>query len=111
MNKDEILAKSRSEDQTGDERSKLIRLQASNFSRAFGIALCFLFSIVDEMIFKTGVLAGVCCWIYLASMVAEGWFYSIKMKNRKIMIGCVGFTVFLAVGLWAIIYNYSVEML
>lgn len=108
MNKEEILAKSRNENKTGDERAQMIRLQASNFSRAFGLLLCFLFSIVDELVFKTGVLSGVCCWIYLAAMVAEGWFYSIRMKNRKIMIGCAAFTVFLAIGLWAIIYNYSV---
>ena len=66
MNKDDILKKSREENQNGDEREKNIQLSSHAMSAAIGGALCMVFAMIERWFFDRSTTP---MWIIYIGMV------------------------------------------
>jgi hypothetical protein len=83
MNKDEILAKSRKENESGDEMAKQAQLRAASISRAVGFFLCVLGALLDSLLLENG-LVGLTCWmVYWGMQAVEGWVLMICTKSKN----------------------------
>lgn len=89
MNRDEILAKSRSEYQGADEMAKQVKLQAASVSRAVGFLLCILGASLDNIFLDIGLI-GLFCWtVYWGMLATEGWVLVAGIKTKYGWIGAV----------------------
>ena len=80
MNKDDILKKSREENQNGDEREKEIKLRSYATSAAIGALLCMVFVFVENVIFDR---SSTLIWIiYCGMMFSKSVLDAIKLKKK-----------------------------
>ena len=97
MNKDDILKKSRKENQNGDERENEIRLRSYAKSAAIGALLCVIFMFTEYFVFDrrlTPILI-----IYAGMMFAKSTLDAIGLKKKvdiitSILLG-LGFAMFI----------------
>ena len=81
MNKDDILKKSREENQNGDEREKEIKLRSYATSAAIGALLCMVFVFVENIIFDRN---STLIWIiYCGMMFSKCVLDAIKLKKKS----------------------------
>lgn len=84
MNKEEILNKSRNENQNGDERENKIKLRSYAISAAIGALLCMIFVFIESVIFDRNTTL---IWIiYCGMMFSESIMDAVKLK-KKLDIG------------------------
>lgn len=80
MNKEEILQKSRNENQRGDEREEKIKLRSYATSAAIGILICIAYVIVEELVFDRN--ASPLWGVYSGMMFTKYILDAIKLKKR-----------------------------
>jgi len=81
MNKDEILAKSRKENENGDEMEKEVRQKAFAMSAAAGGLICMLAIISERIFFKHNTTI---IWLIYAGMnFTNALSGVIQMKSKK----------------------------
>lgn len=81
MNKDDILKKSREENQNGDEREEKIRLRSYATSAAIGALICMVFVIVEGRVFDRSTTH---IWIiYSGIMFSKHLIDAIKLKKKE----------------------------
>ena len=96
MNRDEILARSRKENEGGDEMIKQLKLRAASVSRAFGFMLCVLGALVDSIFLESG-LVGLICWVvYWGMRAVEEWLLFAGNKKKNGWTMAVVYTFFFA---------------
>lgn len=83
MNKEEILSKARKENKGVDEVERTNSLAAANLSFAVGIVICILMYWIDDLVWKTSVIAKSCLLVHLCMCAAYEWFRAIKGKNKS----------------------------
>ena len=80
MNKDDILKKSREENQNGDERENEIKLRSYATSAAFGALLCMILVLIEEIILERSTTL---IWIiYCGMMFSKSILDAIKLKKK-----------------------------
>ena len=80
MNKDEILKKSREENQKGDEREQDIRLRSFATSAALGGVICMLLVMVEGFLFDRSTAP---IWIiYCGMMFSKSIVDAVKIKKK-----------------------------
>ncbi len=98
MNRDEILAKSRSENAAGDERELQIKLKAIQIAHAVGILICalemFLVSILSD---DLTLVTYTCMLIYTGMKAVECWILALRLKKSQHWIMAILWTpIFIA---------------
>ena len=94
MTREDILARSRKENECGDEMAKQKKLKAASISRAMGFLLCVLGAMVDSIFLDIG-LVGLVCWaVYWGMLAAEGWVLVAGLKTKWGWLGALANTVF-----------------
>lgn len=94
MNRDEVLAKRRSENAGQDERELQICLKASHISKIAGLVLCLLVSFLASITLGNDNLISSACWTIFAGIWATE--YLIKgfgLKKKSFLVGALCFTV------------------
>lgn len=92
MNKDDILKKSRKENQNEDERENEIRLRSYAKSAAIGAFLCVIFMIIEKIVFdrhSTQILI-----IYIGMRLSKSMFDAINMKKKFDIVTSILFGLF-----------------
>lgn len=85
MNRDEILAKSRKENATQDERELQILYRAGSIAKAVGGVLCVLIAaFVTIMYDHMGVISAACWIIYTGMSAVEYWVYAVRLREKKV---------------------------
>jgi hypothetical protein len=85
MNRDEILAKSRIENATQDERELQIYYRAGSIAKAVGCLLCVWISCFVTIISDNlGIVASACWSIYTGMTSVEYWIYAVRVKYKKL---------------------------
>lgn len=80
MNKDDILKKSREENQNGDEREEKIRLRSYATSATIGALICMVFVILEGYVFDRSTTL---IWIiYSGMMFSKNILDAVKLKKR-----------------------------
>ena len=98
MNKDDILKKSREENQNGDEREKDIQLRSYAIGAVIGMFLCVIFMFIENIILdrhSTPILI-----IYIGMMFSKSILDAIQLKKQSnivisILLG-LSFVIFIA---------------
>lgn len=81
MNKEEILSKSRNENQNGDEREEKIKLRSYATSAAIGALICMVFLVIEGVIFDRSTTL---IWIiYCGMMFSKSILDAIKLKKKS----------------------------
>ena len=81
MNKEDILARSRSENKNGDERELRIREHSHAVSAGFAGALCFIMLMLEELIFDRS--ATVIWVVYTGMESVNAVTRALQSKLRK----------------------------
>ncbi len=81
MNKDEILKKSREENQNGDEREEKIRLRSYATSTVIGALISMVFVILEGFVFDRSITH--ICIIYCGMMFSKHLIDAIKLKKKE----------------------------
>lgn len=81
MNKDDILKKSREENQNGDEREEKIKLRSYATSAAIGALLCMIFVFIENIIFDRD--APLIWIIYCGIMFSKYIIDAVKLKKKS----------------------------
>ena len=93
MNKDEILAKARKENNGIDEVKLSVQRDASRVSLAVGMAACMFFNFVDSIFLQTDIIGSVCWIIYGIMVTTNLWVQGICLKKKFYLIGAILTTV------------------
>lgn len=84
MNKEEILAKSRRENATQDERELQIFYRAGSIAKAVGGLLCVWISYICTIMFDDlGIITSACWSIYMGMSAVEYWIYAARVKSKR----------------------------
>lgn len=84
MDKEDILTKSREDNQNGDEREEKIKLRSYAISAAIGALLCMIFVLVENVIFNRSTTL---IWsIYCGMMFSKSLLDAIKLKKKSDII-------------------------
>lgn len=93
MNKDEILAKSRSENMGQDERELQVYMKACQISRSVGLIICALLQYVEFSITDKVHLVSITAWlIYFAMFSVENWIMTVKLRKIRYLVAALFFT-------------------
>ena len=65
MNREEILNKSRSENQNGDEREMQVNAKAGNIAFRFGGAMCMILMLIERLLCETSKVVPPLFAVYL----------------------------------------------
>ena len=84
MNKDDILARSRAENQGGDEFEKLALEQAGKLSAQVGMVVCCVIAAASVLV--TGRLNHTCWVIYFSIYATLFWSKYRRLKKRHELI-------------------------
>lgn len=100
MNKDDILAKSRQENKSGDERESKIKLRSDAISASIGAALCMIVGMIEMFVFDRKMTP---MWIiYSGIYFSKKLMDAIKLKKRSVIIAAVFWGLLLAC--WVVLY-------
>lgn len=94
MNKDEILAKARKENNGVDEVKLSVQRNASKISLSVGMCACMLFNFVDSIILQTDIIGSVCWIIYGIMVSTDLWVQGICLKKKFYFMGAILTTIF-----------------
>ena len=84
MNREEILARSRRENATQDERELQIFYRAGSIAKAVGGLLCVWISCICTILSDHfGIVSSACWVIYTGMSAVEYWIYAIRVKSKK----------------------------
>ena len=95
MNRDEILAKSREENKTADERVKSIQTKAGAISSAVGLALCCIIAFLEGIWGDSCILFYGCFSIYWGITAAKGLVLAFATKNKAGWFAAVNVVIFI----------------
>ena len=95
MERQEILAKSRKENEVQDERELVIRHIAWYIAKAVGGVVCMLISLIITIFFdKLGIVSSACFMVYTCMAAVEYWISAYHLRDRKgILAAAVFYTV------------------
>ena len=100
MNKEEILAKARKENNGIDEVKRSVEGRSSKISRAVGVCACGILTIIDSIFSETGIIGSVCWIIYGSIISSDLWVHVAYLKKPGYLIGALlatGITVVFAI--------------
>ena len=100
MNRDEILAKSRSENEVEDEMEKMVKLKAATISRAVGFLICTLMAILDAAFGDFKIIGPVCWSVYWGMQSTESWILWFQLRRKRgwmLALLYTGFAVFFSI--------------
>ncbi len=87
MNREEILAKSRSQKSELDEREQHIHLKACHISRAVGFVLCQLVYLLEMILSDNHPIVGPTAYIiYMGMAAVEGWIMIFKVHKKVYLV-------------------------
>ena len=89
MEREEILEKARKENAGTDEVKRFAESAASGLAEAVGLAACMLFSLLDKLVLKTGVVGSVCWIIYGIMVTTNLWAQAAVLKKKGWFIGAI----------------------
>lgn len=89
MNREEILAKSRSENQKTDEMQKQVMLRGRNVSRCVGMILCALLAIWTE----SKAVNNMAWSIYICMFASEGLVEAVTYKKKRWTVSAAAYSV------------------
>ena len=85
VERDEILARSRQENATQDERELQIYYRAGSIAKAVGGLLCVWISYVVTIISDNLGIVSTACWaIYMGMATVEYWICAVRVKYKKL---------------------------
>lgn len=82
MNKEEILAKSRNDNKSADERQILLQQKAQAISGGVGLALCCIIALLEGIFGDSVILFYGCFSIYWGITVANSIVLAVMTKNK-----------------------------
>lgn len=94
MNKDEILAKARKENNGVDEVKRSVERDATKISQAVGMCACMFFNFVDSVFLQTEIIGSVCWIIYGILVTSNLWVHAVCLKKKTYLAGALLTTVF-----------------
>ncbi len=80
MNKNDILQRSRAENQHGDEREEEIKLRSYATSASIGAVLCTLLVLIEEVVFERS--ANLIWIIYTGMMASKSILDAFQLKKK-----------------------------
>lgn len=83
MDKEEILAKSREENEQSDERQKFLLQKAQAVSSAVGMALCCIVALLEMLLSDSSILFYGCFSIYWGINATEKLVFSLSAKKKQ----------------------------
>ncbi|MBO5090705.1 MAG: hypothetical protein J6C27_07350 [Clostridia bacterium] len=94
MNKDEILAKSREENKSADERQKHLQQKAGTIASAVGMALCCIVAFLEGIFGDSVILFYGCFSIYWGITASNGLVLAIFEKKKLGWLGAIVNVIF-----------------
>ena len=95
MNREEILSKSRNENEVYDERERNIHTQSSAIAKAVGVLLCFIIVLIEKLFFEHPPIASMSAFSVSFTMDAvESWHRFFNLKGKFDLIKSILFSVF-----------------
>jgi hypothetical protein len=82
MNKEEILAKSRNDNKSADERQILLQQKAQAISGGVGLALCCIIALLEGIFGDSVILFYGCFSIYWGITAANSIVLAVMTKNK-----------------------------
>jgi hypothetical protein len=82
MNKEEILAKSRNDNKSADERQILLQQKAQAISGGAGLALCCIIALLEGIFGDSVILFYGCFSIYWGITAANSIVLAVMTKNK-----------------------------
>lgn len=105
MNREEILAKSRSENEKEDEMEKMVKLKAASISRSVGFVLCSVIALLDAIFGDFRFIAPVCWLVYWGMQSTEEWILWAQLKKKRSIFLVLLSTVFTLLFATILIWN------
>ena len=107
MDREEILKRSRSENEVYDEREKEINIKSSAIAKAFGLALGFILVFIEDTFLGTMPVASIAIFSVCFSMEAiESIFRFIYLKGKFNLIKSILFTIIALAFIGCLIYFF-----
>ncbi len=103
MNKEEILAKSRQENQYQDERDKMISAQAGTYG-AIGMAVLFVVLFLIRLLMKGGTAYDLLA-MYFGYLAATNIYKSTLLKGKTEIFAAVIYSIVTLV--WLVLYVWK----
>ena len=95
MNREEILSKSRNENEVYDERERNVRTKSSAIAKAVGILLGFIIVLIETIFFEHPPVTSMAAFSVCFTMDAvESWYRLIHLKGKFNLIRSILFSVF-----------------
>ena len=95
MNREEILNKSRNENEVYDERERNVHTKSSAIAKAVGVALGFIIALIESVFFERPSIASMSAFSVCFAMDAvESWYRFINLKDKFNLIKSILFSVF-----------------
>lgn len=95
MNKEEILERSRQENQESDERELQIRLKAGQIAKGCGVAIAVLLALMEDIWLGSGfMIGGTAFTIAFGMMAIESWIIACSVKKSTAWVKVLFDTAF-----------------
>ncbi len=95
MNREEILIKSRNENEVYDERERNVHTKSSAIAKAVGVSLGFIIVLIETLFFEHPPVASMSAFSVCFTMDAvESWYRFINLKGKFNLIRSILFSVF-----------------
>ena len=95
MNREEILNKSRNENEVYDERERNVHTKSSAIAKAVGVLLSFVIVLTETLFFEHPPIASMAAFSVCFTMEAvESWYRLIYLKGKFNLIRSILFSVF-----------------
>lgn len=90
MNREEILSKSRNENQGYDEREINVHTKSSAIAKAVGVAIAFVIVLIEEVFFKHPPIASMAAFsVCFAMNAVEAWIRFVSLRGKLNLIKSV----------------------
>ena len=96
MNKDEILSKSRAENNGTDEMQIAVQRKAGTISGSVGLALCCIVALLEGILGDSLILFYGCFSIYWGILAANNIVLAVAFKNKYIWFAVIDVVMLIA---------------